>query len=227
MRRTLLALSSVSLLGLLLVGCGDADTSSNDTPGGSEPTGDTVCATTDAKDDLWHRSATRACSRCRRTRRTRRNRSTCPRRTSTKASTSTWPLRSPTRLGVEIAWEDPEWEVITAGGWNGRWDMSVGSMLPTNDRQKVLDFTEPYYFTPAVILVNSDNTSIQDLTTDLDGKKIGVCSGCTYEQFLDKSLEVAGYTFDFVVDDAEPVATTPTRPRCRTLHSVTATDWMP
>ena len=52
MRRTLLALSSVSLLGLLLVGCGDAETSSDDPPGGSEPTGDTVCATTDATDDL-------------------------------------------------------------------------------------------------------------------------------------------------------------------------------
>ena len=29
-----------------------------------------------------------------------------------------------------------------------------------------------------------------------------MCSGCTYEQFLDKSLDIAGFTFDFVVDDA-------------------------
>jgi polar amino acid transport system substrate-binding protein len=50
--------------------------------------------------------------------------------------------------------------------------------------------------------VNSDNTSITDLSTDLDGKKIGVCSGCTYEQFLDKSLDISGFTFDFIVDDA-------------------------
>ena len=27
------------------------------------------------------------------------------------------------RLGVKTAWETPAWEVITAGGWNGRWDM--------------------------------------------------------------------------------------------------------
>ena len=75
-------------------------------------------------------------------------------------------------------------------------------MTLTNDRQKVLDFTEPYYFTPAVAVVNMDNTTIKDLETDLDGKEIGVCSGCTYDQFLNKSLDIKGFTFDFVVDDA-------------------------
>ena len=76
-------------------------------------------------------------------------------------------------------------------------------MTPTNDRQEVLYFTDPYYYTPAVALVHEDNTSVADLTTDLDGKKIGVCSGCTYEQFLDGSLAIEGFEFDFVVDDAE------------------------
>ena len=205
MRRTLLALSSVSLLGLLLVGCGDAETSSDDPPAGSEPTGDTVCATTDATDDLLAQI--------------------CDKGVLTVSTDPAYPPQSrylpkedkyegfdidvateiATRLGVKIEWQAPDWEVITAGGWNGRWDMSVGSMLPTNDRQKVLDFTEPYYYTPAVVLVHADNTSIQDLSTDLDGKKVGVCSGCTYEQFLNKTLEVAGYTFDFVVDDVKPV----------------------
>ena len=107
------------------------------------------------------------------------------------------------RLGVDIDWQTPSWDVITAGSWNDRWQMSVGSMTPTNARQKVLDFTQPYYFTPAVVVVNSDNTSVTDLSTDLDGKKIGVCSGCTYEQYLDKSLEIKGFTFDFMIDDAD------------------------
>jgi polar amino acid transport system substrate-binding protein len=107
------------------------------------------------------------------------------------------------RLGVKVAWETPAWDVITAGSWNGRWDTTVGSMTPTNDRQKVLDFTEPYNFTPAVVVVPADDEDVSDLSTDLDGKKIGVCSGCTYEQYLDKSLAIDGYTFDFVIDDAE------------------------
>ncbi len=107
------------------------------------------------------------------------------------------------RLGVEVAWETPAWDVITAGGWNGRWEMSVGSMTPTNDRQEVLNFTQPYYYTPAVVVVHADNTSVADLGTDLDGAAIGVCSGCTYEQYLQKSLAIEGFEFDFVIDDAE------------------------
>jgi polar amino acid transport system substrate-binding protein len=76
-------------------------------------------------------------------------------------------------------------------------------MTPTNDRQKVLDFSEPYYYTPAVVVVHSDNTSVQDLSTDLDGADIGVCSACTYEAFLDKTLAIKGFTFDFIIDDSK------------------------
>ena len=84
------------------------------------------------------------------------------------------------RLGVEVAWETPDWEVLTAGGWNDRWDMSVGSMTPTNERQEVLNFTEPYAYVPAVVVVHEDST-VSDVTTDLDGKEIGFCASCTYE----------------------------------------------
>lgn len=107
------------------------------------------------------------------------------------------------RLGVEIAWETPSWDVLTAGNWNDRWDMSVGSMTPTNERQEVLYFTQPYYFTPAVVVVHADNTSVSDLTADLDGATIGVCSACTYEAFLNKDLNIEGFEFDFVIDDAQ------------------------
>jgi polar amino acid transport system substrate-binding protein len=105
------------------------------------------------------------------------------------------------RLGVGIAWETPDWEVLTAGSWNDRWDMSVGSMTPTNERQEVLNFTEPYSFVPAVAVVHEDS-NVTDVATDLDGKKIGVCSACTYQFFLEKSLEITGFTFNFVIDDA-------------------------
>lgn len=106
------------------------------------------------------------------------------------------------RLGVQIGWEAPAWDVITAGNWNGRWDMSVGSMTPTNERQQVLWFTDPYYFTPAVVVVGA-NSTVTDVATELDGKKVGVCAGCTYESFLNKTLAINGFTFDFVIDDAQ------------------------
>ncbi len=35
------------------------------------------------------------------------------------------------KLGQEIAiqWETPGWDLITAGSWGGRWDISIGSMM--------------------------------------------------------------------------------------------------
>ena len=106
------------------------------------------------------------------------------------------------RLGVEVAWETPKWEVLTAGSWNDRWDMSVGSMTPTNDRQEVLEFTEPYSFVPAVVVV-SEESDVSDVATDLDGATIGVCADCTYQFFLEKTLAIRGFEFDFVIDDAK------------------------
>ena len=42
------------------------------------------------------------------------------------------------RLGAELKVVTPAWEVITAGKWGDRWDISVGSMTPTAERARVL-----------------------------------------------------------------------------------------
>ncbi|HJR91445.1 MAG TPA: transporter substrate-binding domain-containing protein [Acidimicrobiia bacterium] len=111
------------------------------------------------------------------------------------------------RLGVEVAWEAPAWETITAGSWGGRWDLSVGSMTVTPERSEVLDFSAPYYYTPAVIAVGADDSAVSDLTTDLDGQTIAVCGACTYDFYLQGDLVIPGESFDFVIDDAQIVTT--------------------
>jgi polar amino acid transport system substrate-binding protein len=200
MRSPRFALTLLVTSALALSSCGEDDPAPSSS---SEPDAEGVCSTTDAADDLLAQI--------------------CDKGTITVSTDAKYPPQSSlnrktgefegfdidvateiaNRLGVDIAWQEPSWDLITAGSWNGRWDMSVGSMTPTNDRQEVLHFTEPYYYTPAVVVVHEDNTSVNDVTTDLDGAKVGVCSGCTYQQFLDKELEIKGFTFDFVIDDAE------------------------
>ncbi|MCV0403895.1 MAG: transporter substrate-binding domain-containing protein [Chloroflexi bacterium] len=73
------------------------------------------------------------------------------------------------RLGVDIRFETPEWDAITAGSWSERWDISVGSMTITEDRKGILSFTQPYYYTPAQVAVSerSGITSLEDLPFDL------------------------------------------------------------
>lgn len=53
------------------------------------------------------------------------------------------------RLGVDIQFETPSWDAITAGSWSERWDISVGSMTITTPRKEALSFTRPYYYVPA------------------------------------------------------------------------------
>jgi polar amino acid transport system substrate-binding protein len=114
------------------------------------------------------------------------------------------------RLGVTANINHEDWEVITAGSWNNRWDVSVGSMTDTVPREKLFEFTPPYYFTPAGFAVNSSNTSIQDVTTDLAGKKICVGVSTTYEDYLKRTLVLGAGApkFDFVVDNPQIITFT-------------------
>jgi polar amino acid transport system substrate-binding protein len=106
------------------------------------------------------------------------------------------------RLGVEVCFVTPDWTLITAGGWAGRWDLSIGSMTITPERMEKLYFTQPYYTTPAAFFVHQDNTTFPQ-PADLSGRKVGGCSGCTYEAYIDGTLEIPGETIEFVVTDAE------------------------
>jgi polar amino acid transport system substrate-binding protein len=78
-------------------------------------------------------------------------------------------------------------------------------MTVTSERAEVLNFAPAYYYTPAAVAVHADNTTIADLETDLDGATVGACAGCTYDFFLQKTLDIPGYTFNFIIDDVEIV----------------------
>jgi len=88
------------------------------------------------------------------------------------------------RLGVVAKFVTPDWDLIVAGKWGGRWDLSIGSMTITAERARVVDFSTPYYYTPAQFAVHKDNKSIIVLT-DFAGKTVGLGSGTTYESYLD------------------------------------------
>ena len=128
------------------------------------------------------------------------------------------------RLGVDVAWEAPTWDVITAGSWNGRWDTTVGSMTPTNERQEVLYFTEPYNYTPAVVVVAADNDEVSDLSTDLDGKKIGMLLAVHLRAVPRQEARRSRATSSTSSSTTpRSPATTPTRPRCRTSSTAGST----
>ena len=95
------------------------------------------------------------------------------------------------RLGVKIKHVTPDWDLITAGKWGKRWDVSIGSMTPTAERKQALLFTMPYYSSPAQFAVHKDNTTIKTIA-DLAGKRIGVASETTNDRYLNKDLKIEG-----------------------------------
>jgi len=97
------------------------------------------------------------------------------------------------RLGVKIKHVTPDWDLIVAGKWGGRWDLSIGSMTITKERERVVSFSIPYYYTPAQFAVNKANTTIKKLD-DFSGKAVGYSAGSTYDAYLDpnQSLTIGG-----------------------------------
>src|SRR5512136_116295 len=93
------------------------------------------------------------------------------------------------KMGVEACFVTPDWTLITGGNWANRWDISIGSMTITPERMTKLYFTQPYYTTPAAFFVNSANTTYTQ-PSDLDGKKVGACTGCTYDSYLAGTLNI-------------------------------------
>jgi polar amino acid transport system substrate-binding protein len=90
---------------------------------------------------------------------------------------------------IQIEWTTPSWDLITAGGWSGRWDISVGSMSVTVGRAKVVDFVDPYYYDSGAVAVPKDST-VQSMADLSGGKTFCVGAATTYEQWLNGTLEI-------------------------------------
>lgn len=93
------------------------------------------------------------------------------------------------RLGVTVDFQPTtNFDLVEAGGWAGRWDISVGSVTITVPRKDKLDFTQPYYFTPAQMGVVTDSgiTSLDGLA----GKTVCVGNQTTYLSWLQGTLQL-------------------------------------
>jgi len=110
-------------------------------------------------------------------------------------------------LGVETCFATPSWDAITAGSWADKWDVSVGSMTITTARQQILDFSVPYYYTPAVVAVRADS-GITDLA-GLEGQALCAGAATTYEQWLNHDMEGLGLPEASIYAEAPNVTVVP------------------
>jgi polar amino acid transport system substrate-binding protein len=95
------------------------------------------------------------------------------------------------KLGAVLKLATPGWEAIVSGRWQGRWDLCICSMSPTDERAKVLSLPVRYYSSPAVLTVHKDEQRIKSVA-DLSGKRVGVGMGSSYESYINKTLVIPG-----------------------------------
>jgi polar amino acid transport system substrate-binding protein len=90
------------------------------------------------------------------------------------------------RIGVEGKPLSTAWDGIIAGLLANKYELICGSMAITDERLKSIDFTDPYYRSGAQLFVKGGSpvTSVKDL----DGKKIGVTLGTTYEKWVRENM---------------------------------------
>ena len=82
------------------------------------------------------------------------------------------------------------WDSMIPGLQAKKYDAIISSMSITEERQKVVDFTDKYYNTPSRIVVKAD-TPFTDLAS-LKDKKIGVLKGSTQEKYAMGELKTVG-----------------------------------
>lgn len=86
-------------------------------------------------------------------------------------------------LGRKIEWVDIDFKGLVPGLVSKRFDMAVSAIYITDERRKVVDFTQPYYAGGLVAMVKDGNTSIKT-PADLNGKKVSVQVGTKSVAFV-------------------------------------------
>ena len=104
-------------------------------------------------------------------------------------------------LGVEPCFVTPTWSEQISGHWGDRWDIGFVSMGITRERMTRLYFTQPYSAEAERFFVRTSSSveSVQQLS----GKRLGGCTGCFAQNYIQRNLDLPGQKVKFLVDHAK------------------------
>ncbi|MEX0604955.1 MAG: transporter substrate-binding domain-containing protein [Marinobacter sp.] len=92
------------------------------------------------------------------------------------------------RAGFEYDLNTMDFNGIIPALQTGNVDIAIAGITITDEREEIVDFSDPYYDSGLRILKRSGDDSISEVA-DLDGKKIGTKIGSTSYDYLVKNLE--------------------------------------
>ncbi len=96
------------------------------------------------------------------------------------------------RLGVTVEWVDMPFDSLIAGVQEGKIDASISAFNYTEERDQVVDFSEPYYMGEDAFLVADGFAGTIAAPEDVAAYKVGVQTGTTQDSWLTDSLVAEG-----------------------------------
>lgn len=91
------------------------------------------------------------------------------------------------KAGFKVKFVNTPWEGIFASLGNGDRDILISSITITDERKASMDFSDPYFEATQLIVVGKDAQAVSKFA-DLKGKKVGVQTGTTGDEVVQKLL---------------------------------------
>lgn len=108
-------------------------------------------------------------------------------------------------LGVKIKYVQNAWDSLIPSLERGDFDVAVNGIEITDEREKRVIFSIPYYIYSEQLVVRHDNENIKSLE-DLKGKKVGTLQGAVAQEILEKIGGVKIKNYSGVVEPYEDLA---------------------
>ena len=96
------------------------------------------------------------------------------------------------RMGVDIEWQDMPFDSLIAAVQEGKIDMSISCFNYSEERDQLVDFSEPYYTSQDAFIVSEDFSDQFNAPEDAANFKVGVQSGTVQDEWLTEELINAG-----------------------------------
>jgi len=101
------------------------------------------------------------------------------------------------KMNVECEIIAQAWDGIIPGLMAGKYDAIIASMVPTEERSEMVDFTDRYYTTRLAVAVPKDSPLVDVSPQSLAGKSIGAQSGTSQANYAEENYEPAGAIVKF------------------------------
>ena len=97
-------------------------------------------------------------------------------------------------MGFNVEWKNVQWDGLFAGLDAGRFDVVAGSVTITEERKKVMEFSDPFYQCKQAVILQSDSDAKSP--EDLKGKTLGAQVSTTGHFAIQAMEGVADKSYD-------------------------------